>query len=104
MRLNTEQRQTIRRLTHERLGEHVRVQLFGSRLDDAAHGGDVDLLLLAEAPVSLAQKADLGWQLEQELGLPVDLVVIDRQEPRTAFQRLVLAHARDILPAGSDGR
>lgn len=79
MRLNAEQRQRICRLTHEQFGERVRVQLFGSRLDDAAHGGDVDLLLLAQAPVSLAQKVDLGWRLEQELGLSVDIVVIDHQ-------------------------
>ncbi|EIC22341.1 nucleotidyltransferase family protein [Thiorhodovibrio frisius] len=104
MRLNAEQRQTIHRLTREQLGERVRVQLFGSRLNDAAYGGDVDLLLRAETPVSLAQKADLGWQLELELGLPVDILVIDQQGPRTAFEQLALARARDIPPVQEDVR
>jgi predicted nucleotidyltransferase len=98
MRLSAEQRQAIHRLSRELLGERVRVQLFGSRLNDAAHGGDVDLLLQAETPVSMAQQADLGWQLEEALGLPVDIVVIDHQGPCTAFQQLALARARDIPP------
>lgn len=98
MRLNTEQCQSIESLTREWLGQHVRVQVFGSRLDDTAYGGDVDLLVQADYPVSVAQKAELGWRLEQALGLPVDIVVIDPEGPRTAFQRLALASAQDLMP------
>lgn len=45
MRLTNEQTQVIRQLTHELVGERCNVRVFGSRLDDAARGGDIDLLL-----------------------------------------------------------
>lgn len=45
MRLSEVQAQTIRQLACELVGERCRVRIFGSRLDDAAHGGDIDLLL-----------------------------------------------------------
>jgi len=51
MRLSAEQRLAIRQLTRALAGERCRVLLFGSRLDDAAQGGDVDLLLELTDPV-----------------------------------------------------
>lgn len=45
MRLNTDQINIIRRVVREEAGEGVVVRLFGSRLADAARGGDIDLLL-----------------------------------------------------------
>lgn len=44
--------QAIRQLTRELAGERCSVRVFGSRLDDAAHGGDVDLLLESWVPTS----------------------------------------------------
>ena len=51
MRLTDDQIQTIRRLARQVAGERSRVRLFGSRLDDNARGGDVDLLLELDDPV-----------------------------------------------------
>jgi len=51
MRLSTEQAQTIRQLAQEVAGGDTRVRLFGSRLDDNARGGDVDLMLEVDNPV-----------------------------------------------------
>ena len=45
MRLTDEQSQVISQLARELIGERCSVRVFGSRLDDAARGGDVDLLL-----------------------------------------------------------
>jgi predicted nucleotidyltransferase len=45
MRLTDEQIQAIRLLTQQIAGVKSRVRVFGSRLDDAAHGGDLDLML-----------------------------------------------------------
>lgn len=45
MRLTDSEIQRIRELAHQVAGEQSRVRVFGSRLDDAAHGGDVDLML-----------------------------------------------------------
>lgn len=51
MRLTDDQVQIIRQLAYQVAGNQLRVRVFGSRLDDAAQGGDVDLLLELENPV-----------------------------------------------------
>lgn len=51
MRLTDAQIQMIRRLAVEVAGEHSRVRVFGSRLDDGGRGGDVDLMLEVVEPV-----------------------------------------------------
>jgi predicted nucleotidyltransferase len=51
MRLTQHEARMIHRLAHEVAGEQARVRVFGSRLDDEARGGDVDLLLELPTPV-----------------------------------------------------
>ncbi len=51
MRLTTDQAQAIHHFAQEIAGEAASVLLFGSRLDDHAKGGDVDLLLQVPDPV-----------------------------------------------------
>jgi predicted nucleotidyltransferase len=51
MRLPDQQAKDISRLAHEMAGDTARVRLFGSRLDDDAKGGDIDLLLEIPEPV-----------------------------------------------------
>lgn len=51
MRLTTEQANTIRCIAREEAGADSVVRLFGSRLDDAARGGDIDLLLETSHPI-----------------------------------------------------
>jgi predicted nucleotidyltransferase len=51
MRLTDYQIQVIRQLARQLAGSQSRVRVFGSRLDDAAHGGDVDLMLELPNPV-----------------------------------------------------
>ncbi len=51
MRLTNHQTQIIRQITHQMAGSQSRVRVFGSRLDDAAHGGDLDLMLELMEPV-----------------------------------------------------
>jgi len=57
MRLSQAQVQSLKQMIVEELGPSARLRLFGSRLDDAARGGDVDLLLELDDPV--AQPAPL---------------------------------------------
>ena len=45
MRLNDQQRAAIRATVAETFGTDARVWLFGSRVDDAKRGGDIDLLI-----------------------------------------------------------
>jgi predicted nucleotidyltransferase len=51
MRLTDHQIQTIRELARQVAGSQSRVRVFGSRLDDDAHGGDLDLMLELAEPV-----------------------------------------------------
>lgn len=51
MRLNDKQIQIIRQLALQVAGSKSRVRVFGSRLDDTAHGGDLDLMLDLTEPV-----------------------------------------------------
>lgn len=51
MRLITLQIEAIRDLSRQVAGEQARVRVFGSRLDDRARGGDLDLMIELDEPV-----------------------------------------------------
>ena len=51
MRLTDDQIQTILQLARQVAGNECQVRVFGSRLDDAAHGGDLDLMLDLPEPL-----------------------------------------------------
>ncbi|MBI5331365.1 MAG: nucleotidyltransferase domain-containing protein [Betaproteobacteria bacterium] len=79
MRLTPAQAQAIHRLAQETAGEAASVLLFGSRLDDHAKGGDVDLLLQVPDPVdNPAQLAALFSARVTRLmeGRKVDVVLL----------------------------
>jgi predicted nucleotidyltransferase len=45
MRLTDTERRILRDAARDAFGDEVRVYLFGSRVDDAKRGGDIDLLV-----------------------------------------------------------
>lgn len=51
MRLSEAQIQAIRQIARDLAGAKATVRVFGSRLDDNARGGDLDLLIDLPAPV-----------------------------------------------------
>jgi len=51
MRLTPSHVQLIRCTATELFGEHARITLFGSRVDDQRKGGDVDLMVEVPDPV-----------------------------------------------------
>ncbi len=67
MRLSPLQTEAIVAAARAVLGSEVRVTLFGSRLDDQACGGDIDLLLevpqAVESPAWLAARVTARVQL-----------------------------------------
>lgn len=62
--------------------------LFGSRVDDAAKGGDVDLYIETRESPGIWRKAQLLAELEKCLGLPVDLVLHAQGEPEKPIHRI----------------
>ncbi len=70
--------QSIRQIVHGMLGDSATIMLFGSRLDDHACGGDVDLLIHVDHTLSNTAftAALLAVQLERKLdGRRVDVIL-----------------------------
>jgi predicted nucleotidyltransferase len=61
MRLTDQQINIIRQLAQQVAGSQSRVRVFGSRLDDAAQGGDLDLML--ELPEAVDNPALIAAQM-----------------------------------------
>ena len=98
MRLTTEQIQAILRTTSRLVGAPADVYLFGSRVDDHARGGDVDLLIETTKGLTLLERARIKLELEAQIGLPVDIIARAGAAEPTAFQRIARAKAIRLDP------
>ncbi len=70
MRETVNERSTICETVRAVTGPRTRVRPFGSRTDDAAKGGDIDLLVEIDHPVDspVLLGARIGARLQQALG------------------------------------
>lgn len=93
MRLSDQQIGLILQIVKELEGPDAQPYLFGSRTNDAAKGGDVDLFIESAEPMPLLRRARLKMQLESALALPVDLVCKARNQEATAFQTIAMRQA-----------
>jgi predicted nucleotidyltransferase len=78
MRLTNDQIQLIRKLALQIAGSKANVRVFGSRLDDAAHGGDLDLMLELAEPVAnpALMAAQMSAQVSRAMhGRKVDVLL-----------------------------
>ena len=78
MRLTDEQIQSIRLSARQIGGDQSRVRVFGSRLDDSARGGDLDLMLELPSPVDnpALMAAQLAARVSRAMhGRKVDVVI-----------------------------
>jgi predicted nucleotidyltransferase len=96
MRLSSDQTQVILRCVRQHFGDKARVMLFGSRLDDAVRGGDVDLLVECEHAPTLRQRALTTMALEQALSLPVDILAEQDGVAGSAFARIARSRAQPL--------
>ena len=86
MRLTQQQRETIVKAIQSECGTDTQVRLFGSRVDDTARGGDIDLLVELTQPIenSVALSSRLAAILQIALGdQRIDVLIID---PNTQLQ------------------
>ena len=96
MRLTPPQIETILAAIHSEAGAESRAILYGSRLDDQARGGDIDLLVECDHGLLPLQRAKLKIAIEARLGLPVDIQVLNRGAPPTAFQAIALSRGIEL--------
>jgi predicted nucleotidyltransferase len=90
MRLTQQERKVICDSIN-RVDPEARILLFGSRVDDQARGGDIDVLCLS-SEINRQQRRLIRREMSDRLaGQKVDLIVAaDRSRP---FVRLVMADA-----------
>jgi len=82
MRLSSRTRRIIREAAIEIFGPHARILVFGSRTDDTAKGGDIDLLVQTVDPVEQRERKALQLIARLQLRLgdqPIDVLVLDPQ-------------------------
>ena len=75
MRLSLQTQQIIKEITQEVFGIEAHVKVFGSRINDDAGGGDIDLLV--ELPFCVADSERNALQLTARLQLRIGDQPID---------------------------
>ncbi len=88
MRLSRQSQQIVRDTVREIFGLDANVKLFGSRINDDARGGDIDLLV--ELPSTTTEIERKTMQLTARLQLrigdqPIDVLVLDPSTPRQSI-------------------
>jgi predicted nucleotidyltransferase len=112
MRLTEAQRTTILAEVESLLGKDTLLWLFGSRVDDAARGGDIDLYAEVAGDVPVQVEARLVARLEHKLDNHVDLVIRHPHSPesplfniaRMTGVRLNAARKTGSSPSGREQR
>lgn len=92
MRLEPHEADAVRRAAREAFGESAVVRVFGSRADDAARGGDLDLYVEVD-PGRATLDAEFRFLdiIERPLDeLRVDLLVRERDRPPRPIERIAL--------------
>ncbi len=95
MRLQPDHIAVIKRVTAQVLGDDARVTLFGSRVDDLARGGDIDLFIEAPTPLPnrVVAAARLAAGIERQLGgRQIDVVLVDPDTPSKTVHAEARAH------------
>ena len=101
MRLSLGQRKLIHQALRRRFGAEARLWLFGSRLDDRARGGDVDLLVeCADADPTRLVEAKLAFLVDLHATPEFDGERIDVVLYTPRLHRTLLPVQREALTRG----
>ena len=89
MRLSENERKIIKEII-SKIDSEAKIYLFGSRVDDAKRGGDIDLLVFSKV-IAQKERRSIRVELLKLLGdQKIDLVVaVDASQP---FVKIALAH------------
>lgn len=95
MRVSREQMDFLK---HQVLSKakHAKIYLFGSRVDDAAKGGDIDILILSDKKLSFNDKVKIKYAFYEKFGeQKLDLVNF-RFDEDSNFKELALMEAVEL--------
>ena len=77
LRLTKEEINFIKKTIYDKIDSEI--YIFGSRLDDKAKGGDIDIYIIPKKPLDTAIRQKLKFELidilEEELFIPVDIII-----------------------------
>ncbi|TAN51777.1 MAG: nucleotidyltransferase domain-containing protein [Methylococcaceae bacterium] len=93
MRLSAREVGLIRKVLHE-IAPDGRIYLFGSRVDDAKKGGDIDLFLESSIPLDMKTQLALEYRLAAMCDTKVDLLV---KNPGQANQEIYDVARQGVL-------
>ncbi len=95
MRINKDKINFLKQLI-KALRPEAQVYLFGSRIDDNKGGGDIDILIIDNQPLSVSEKSNILMSFWNKFGeQKVDLVCFAHEE-KSAFKNLALNQAIQI--------
>jgi len=91
MRLNKNEINEIKAVTHSIFGVNALVMLYGSRIDDSKRGGDIDLLIKCNKTISRDELYQLKLkfliQLKKRIGdQKIDVLIDGGQQNNTIFK------------------
>ncbi len=102
MRLKQTEIQAITQAVQAHLnGASAHLYLFGSRLDDAKRGGDIDLLIVCESQIANLlrdRKSAISRSIQDSIGEQrIDITIATQEEiSRDAFLRSILPTAASL--------
>ena len=94
MRISSIERDHIVATARSHFGDASRVVLFGSRVDDAARGGDIDLLIEASRPVAQPVRSEAAFLIDlwQRIGEQrIDVVLKQPGAPEQTIHKVANA-------------
>lgn len=97
MRLTPEEIAGIKDAVAETFGPEASVRLFGSRVNDALKGGDIDLLVEVPAGMGTWRKeCDLDLAIQDRIGeQKIDILLVEPGRPLEAIEQIAY---RDGVP------
>ena len=88
MRLSQQTQKIIRDTVQEVFGVEAQVKLFGSRINDDARGGDIDLLVELPSVTAGIERKTMQFIARLQLRIgdqPIDVLVLDPSTPRPSI-------------------
>ena len=93
MRLTQHEKQTLLQAIKQ-VDSKAKVYLFGSRVDDAKKGGDIDILIHSQT-LNKQVLRKIKWQLMEQLGEQKMDIIISR-ELKEPFVKLIMPTAVEL--------